>query len=49
MAGRFTGVMRPGLMHVAEEARAIGGGARAFESHFTVPRAIVPASGVTMD
>jgi predicted acetyltransferase len=45
---RFSRVLRPGRMHVAEEDGQIVGGASAFEFQFTVPGAIVPAAGVTI-
>ena len=47
-AQRFSRVLRPERMHVAEEDRQIVGGASAFEFQFTVPGAIVPAAGVTI-
>jgi predicted acetyltransferase len=45
---RFSRLLRPERMHVAEEGGAIVGGASAFEFQFTVPGAIVPAAGVTI-
>jgi predicted acetyltransferase len=45
---RFSRVLRPERMHVAEEDGQIVGGASAFELQFTVPGAIVPAAGVTV-
>ena len=45
---RFSQVLRPERMHVAEEDGQIVGGASAFEFQFTVPGAIVPAAGVTI-
>lgn len=47
-AQRFSRVLRPERMHVAEEGGQIVGGASAFEFQFTVPGAIVPAAGVTI-
>jgi predicted acetyltransferase len=47
-AARFSRVLRPERMHVAEEGGAIVGGASAFEFQFTVSGAIVPAAGVTI-
>jgi predicted acetyltransferase len=47
-AARFSRVLRPERMHVAEEGGAIVGGASAFEFQFTVPGAVVPAAGVTI-
>jgi predicted acetyltransferase len=47
-AQRFSRVLRPERMHVAEEDGRIVGGASAFEFEFTVPGAIVPAAGVTI-
>ena len=47
-ARRFSRVLRPERMHVAEEDGQIVGGASAFEFQFTVPGAIVPAAGVTI-
>jgi predicted acetyltransferase len=47
-AQRFSRVLRPERMHVAEEDGRIVGGASAFELEFTVPGAIVPAAGVTI-
>jgi predicted acetyltransferase len=45
---RFSRVLRPERMHVAEEDGEIVGGASAFEFQFTVPGAVVPAAGVTI-
>jgi predicted acetyltransferase len=47
-ARRFSRVLRPERMHVAEEDGQIVGGASAFEFELTVPGAIVPAAGVTI-
>jgi predicted acetyltransferase len=47
-AARFSRVLRPERMHVAEEGGAIVGGASAFEFQLTVPGAVVPAAGVTI-
>ena len=47
-AQRFSRVLKPERMHVAEEDGRIVGGASAFELQFTVPGAIVPAAGVTI-
>ena len=47
-AARFSRVLRPERMHVAEEDGAIVGGASAFDFQLTVPGAIVPAAGVTI-
>ena len=47
-ARRFSRVLRPERMHVAEEDGAIVGGTSAFELQLTVPGAIVPAAGVTI-
>jgi predicted acetyltransferase len=47
-AQRFSRVLRPERMHVAEEDGRVVGGASAFEFEFTVPGAIVPAAGVTI-
>ena len=47
-AQRFSRVLKPERMHVAEEDGRIVGGASAFEFRFTVPGAILPAAGVTI-
>jgi predicted acetyltransferase len=45
---RFSRVLRPERMHVAEENGRIVGGASAFEFQLTVPGAVVPAAGATI-